>query len=144
MVARWIAPLALLVGGCAASFATALTPSGEPCSDMPILSSEQKVDREYHRIGPVKSDLQCGTEAERLESLRRAACKKGADAIIEASNEEARLPDNSHVIRSSGTAVTWRHAPPKPTPLGTSSTTTPPPPAPATGSAPSAPPATAH
>jgi hypothetical protein len=142
MIARWMAPLALLVSGCAASFATALTPSGEPCSDMPILSSEQKVDREYHRIGPVKSDRHASTEAERLESLRRDACRKGADAIIEASNEDARLPDNSHILLSSGTAVTWRRAPAKPTPLGATSPSTTP--APATASAPAAPPATAH
>src|SRR5262245_30180115 len=118
MTGRSLLSLALLVGGCGPSFTKALTPSGEPCTDMPIIPAGQAVDREYHRVGPVASSLKSMTEAERLESLRRAACKKGADAIIEASNEDARLPDNSHTTRASGTAVTWRRAPVAPTPLG--------------------------
>src|SRR5262245_30745317 len=118
MNGRSLVSLALLVAGCAPSFEKALTPSGDPCTDMPILSNGQTVEREYHRMGPVKSALKCTTDAERVESLRREACKRGADAVIEATVEEERQSDNSRVQRASGTAVTWRRAPAPSTPLG--------------------------
>ena len=51
------------------------------------------------------------TEAERLESLRKAACNVGADAVIEAVNEEVRGDSSAYTMVSSGTAVIWlRHA----------------------------------
>ncbi len=132
---RGIAIAALLVGGCAPTFQKALTPSGEPCPDMPIIAAGQTVERPYHRLGPVSSAVDSATEAERLESLRRAACKMGGDAVIEAQNEEMRKPDNSYTTRASGTAVVWRRPPAKPTPLAT------PAPAPSPTPAPAQPPA---
>jgi hypothetical protein len=111
--------VSLALGGCGPSFATALTPSGDPCADMPIFPAGQAVDRPYHRLRPVASSPKCGTEAERLESLRMAACKAGADAIIEATNEEARASDGAgYVTRASGTAVIWRRGPSVPRPIG--------------------------
>lgn len=114
-------PLALpLLGGCKTviPFEKAVTPSGEPCSDMPVIPAGQTVDRPYHRLRPVASALTATTEAERLESLRRAACGIQADGVIEAANEEARLPDNTgYVTRASGTAIVWRRGPSKATPL---------------------------
>jgi hypothetical protein len=100
----------LLLGGCGPAFHKALTPSGEPCADMPVMVPGDTVDKPYHRIGPVKSAMECTTEAERLESLRRVACKEGADAIIEARNEESRLPDNRFVTLASGTAIVFTRA----------------------------------
>jgi hypothetical protein len=83
------------------------TPSGDFCSDMPVLPAGQVPDKEYHRLQPVQSDPECRTEAERLESLRKAACKAGADAVIEAANEEVRQSNAGYALISSGTAVTW-------------------------------------
>jgi hypothetical protein len=89
------------------SFQDKRTPSGEFCSDMSVLPAGQVPDREYHRLQPVQSDPDCRTEAERLESLRKAACKAGADAVIEAANEEVRQSNAGYALISSGTAVTW-------------------------------------
>lgn len=92
------------------SFQDKRTPSGDFCSDMPVLPAGQVPDREYHRLQPVQSDPECRTEAERLESLRKAACKAGADGVIEAANEEVRQSNAGYALISSGTAVTWvRH-----------------------------------
>ncbi len=94
------------------------TPSGDFCSDMPVIPAGTTPDREYHRLEPVSSDPKARTEAERLESLRKAACKVGADAVIEAVNEEVRLDNAAYSTVSSGTAVTWvRRVGPDPTPI---------------------------
>src|SRR5579871_5567877 len=97
--------IAVAFAGCGPAFEKALTPSGGPCSDMPILPAGQSPDRPYHRIGTVKSRFDCTTDPERLESLRRAACKIGADAVIEASNAEVRQPNNDYVTQASGYAI---------------------------------------
>lgn len=97
---------ASLFTGCS-TFQDKRTPSGDFCSDMPVLPAGQVPDREYHRLQPVASDPECRTEAERLESLRKSACKVGADAVIEAANEEVRQTNASFALVSSGTAVTW-------------------------------------
>jgi hypothetical protein len=111
---------AALIAACAASFEHRRTPSGEFCSDMKVLPAGHAPEVEYHRLQPVASDPECRTEAERLESLRKAACKIGADAVIEAANEEIRLPNASYSIVSSGTAVIWvRHSNAEPKPLTT-------------------------
>lgn len=109
----------LLVAGCAVAFKDRRTPSGDFCSDMPVVPAGQDVDREYHRLQPISSDQKARTEAERLESLRKAACIVGADAVIEAVNEEVRADNATYITVSSGTAIIWlrRTAESVPTPL---------------------------
>ena len=102
--------VALLPFACV-SFKDKRTPSGEFCSDMSVVPAGTEVDREYHRLQPIQSDPKARTEAERLESLRKAACKVEADAVIEAVNEEVRGDSSAYTMVSSGTAVIWlRHA----------------------------------
>jgi hypothetical protein len=95
------------LAGCGPSFKEKRTPSGDFCSDMPIIPAGQEADREYHRLQPIQSDTKARTEAERLESLRKAACNVGADAVIEAVNEEVRGDNAQYGTVSSGTAVIW-------------------------------------
>jgi hypothetical protein len=121
---------ALIPIGCGPDFKDRRTPSGEFCSDMPIIPAGQEPDREYHRLQPIQSDPKTRTEAERLESLRKVACKVGADAVIEAVNEEVRGDNAQYQMVSSGTAVIWLRrsgpseaklqtlTPKKPTPVG--------------------------
>lgn len=90
-----------------AAFKDKRTPSGEFCSDMAIIPAGQEPDREYHRLQPIASDPKMRTEAERLESLRKVACGVGADAVIEAVNEEVRGDNAQYQMVSSGTAVIW-------------------------------------
>lgn len=100
---------ALCCASCSPAFKDKRTPSGDYCSDMPIIPAGQDTDREYHRLQPITSDPSARTEAERLESLRKVACKVGADAVIEAVNEEVRGDNASYSTVSSGTAVLWIH-----------------------------------
>lgn len=121
---------ALLPLGCGPDFKDRRTPSGDFCSDMPIIPAGQEPDREFHRLQPIQSDGKARTEAERLESLRKVACKVGADAVIEAVNEEVRGDNAQYQMVSSGTAVIWLRrsgvsetklqtlTPKKPTPIG--------------------------
>lgn len=88
-------------------FEKAITPSGVPCSDMPIVPAGTAVDKPLHRLRPVRSAYACVTDAERLESLRREACRAGGDAVIEASNEEIHGENGAVLIVASGTAVLW-------------------------------------
>jgi hypothetical protein len=74
---------------------------------MPVFPAGTEPDREYHRLQPITSDPESRTEAERLESLRKAACNVGGDAVIEAVNEEVRTEDARYSLVSSGTAVVW-------------------------------------
>jgi hypothetical protein len=74
---------------------------------MAVVPAGQAPDREYHRLQPVASDPEARTEAERLESLRKVACASGADAVIEAVNEEIRQENGNWATVASGTAVTW-------------------------------------
>lgn len=83
------------------------TPSGDFCSDMPIFAGRDQPDKEFHRLGPVKSGANFKTVAERLESLRKAACDAEADAVIEASEDEVRQADGTYGKVASGTAVIW-------------------------------------
>lgn len=78
---------------------------------MQVLPAGTVPDREYHRLQPITSDPESRTEAERLESLRRAACEVGADAVIEAVNEEIRTSEAVYATVSSGTAVVWVRRP---------------------------------
>lgn len=87
------------------------TPSGDFCSDMPIYAGRDNPEKEFHRLGPVKSGATFKTTAERLESLRKAACAAEADAIIEASEDETRLPDGAYGKVASGTGVIWTRRP---------------------------------
>src|SRR5262245_43022376 len=98
---------ALLSVSCSGAFKDRRTPSGDFCSDMAIIPAGQEPDREYHRLQPIQSDGKARTEAERLESLRKVACKVGADAVIEAVNEEVRGDNAQYQMVSSGTAVIW-------------------------------------
>ena len=98
---------ALSPAGCGPSFKEKRTPSGDFCSDMPIIPAGQEPDREFHRLQPIQSETKARTEAERLESLRKAACNVGADAVIEAVNEEVRGDNAQYGTVSSGTAVIW-------------------------------------
>jgi hypothetical protein len=102
-----LALAALLSAGCGPAFKDRRTPSGDFCSDMAIIPAGQDVDREYHRLQPIQSDPKAKTEAERLESLRKVACGVGADAVIEAVNEEVRGDNAQYGMVSSGTAVIW-------------------------------------
>jgi uncharacterized protein YbjQ (UPF0145 family) len=79
---------------------------------MPIVPAGQLTDRDYHRVGAVRSAAKA-TEAARLESLRQAACAAGADAVLEAANEEVRDESGATVHIASGTAVVWvaKHEP---------------------------------
>src|SRR6185503_1851250 len=95
------------VAGCSTSFKDRRTPSGDFCSDMPVFPAGQEPVREYHRLQPITSDTKARTEAERLESLRKAACIVGGDAVIEAVNEEVRGENAAYLTVSSGTAVLW-------------------------------------
>jgi hypothetical protein len=104
-VAAAAAPL--IAAGCSPSFKDKRTPSGEFCSDMVVYPAGHEVEREYHRLQPITSDPKARTEAERLESLRKAACLVGGDAVIEAVNEEARGENAAYITVSSGTAVIW-------------------------------------
>ena len=102
---RWL----LLVAACQTfDFAKAVTHSGVPCADMPILPAGTAVDKPPHRLRPVRSADACRTEAERLESLRREACRAGGDAVIEAANEEIRDRKGILITVASGTAVVWK------------------------------------
>jgi hypothetical protein len=108
---------------CGPSFKDRRTPSGDFCSDMAVIPAGQEPDREYHRLQPIQSDPKAKTEAERLESLRKAACNVSADAVIEAVNEEVRGDNAQYGMVSSGTAVIWLHRadparPSAPTPVG--------------------------
>ncbi len=94
---------------CSPAFKDKRTPSGDFCSDMPIVPAGQEPDREYHRLQPIQSDPKARTEAERLESLRKAACNIDADGVIEAVNEEVRGDNAQYAMVSSGTAVIWLH-----------------------------------
>jgi hypothetical protein len=98
---------AALIAGCSTQFRDKRTPSGEFCSDMHVIPAGQLPDREYHRLQPIASDPTARTEAERLESLRKAACGVGGDAVIEAVNEEIRTEDGRYASVASGTAVIW-------------------------------------
>ncbi|WP_437650547.1 hypothetical protein [Sorangium sp. So ce362] len=98
---------AALIAGCSTPFRDKRTPSGEFCSDMHVVPAGQLPDREYHRLQPIASDPEARTEAERLESLRKAACGVGGDAVIEAVNEEIRTEDGRYASVASGTAVIW-------------------------------------
>lgn len=108
-----IRPLALSVSAlvlftsCAPDFRNKRTPSGEFCTDMAVIPAGEEPDLEYHRLQPVQSSIMARTEAERLESLRKAACNVGGDAVIEAVNEEVRNEQAQFVLVSSGTAVIW-------------------------------------
>jgi hypothetical protein len=101
----------LVVGVACASFKDKRTPSGEFCSDMQVVPAGQDPDSEYHRLQPISSDPKARTEAERLESLRKAACAVGGDAVIEAVNEEVRAENATYATVSSGTAIIWLRRP---------------------------------
>lgn len=98
---------AALTSACSTPFRDRRTPSGEFCSDMQVVPAGQMPDREFHRLQPIASDPEARTEAERLESLRKAACAVGGDAVIEAVNEEIRTEDGRYATVASGTAVMW-------------------------------------
>jgi hypothetical protein len=112
------AVVVLFGAACGPAFKERRTPSGEYCSDMPILPAGTDPDHEYHRLEPIQSEAKARTEAERLESLRKAACRVGGDAVIEAVNEEVRADNAQYATVSSGTAVLWmRHTTGTPKPL---------------------------
>jgi hypothetical protein len=104
---------ATLIAACGAPprFQDMRTPSGEFCSDMPVFPAGQMPDHEHHRLQPIQSEPKARTEAERLESLRKAACFAGGDAVIEATQEEIRLPDATYGMVASGTAIIWTRRP---------------------------------
>jgi hypothetical protein len=98
---------ATLIASCGVSFRERRTPSGEFCSDMAVIPAGHVPDREYHRLQPITSNPEARTEAQRLESLRMAACEAGGDGVIEAVNEEIRQENGNYATVASGTAVTW-------------------------------------
>lgn len=109
LLAALVAPI--LAGAACASFKDKRTPSGEFCSDMQVVPAGQEAESEYHRLQPISSDPKARTEAERLESLRKAACAVGGDAVIEAVNEEVRAENATYATVSSGTAIIWLRRP---------------------------------
>lgn len=108
-VVLFSAATAAIFVACAAPprFQDMRTPSGEFCTDMPIFAGKTQPDREFHRLEPVQSEPGARTEPERLRSLRKAACMAGGDAVIEAIEEEIRLPDASYGKVATGTAIVW-------------------------------------
>ena len=78
---------------------------------MQVVPAGVDPDSEYHRLQPISSDPKARTEAERLESLRKAACAVGGDAVIEAVNEEVRAENATYATVSSGTAIIWLRRP---------------------------------
>lgn len=120
------AAAAAIIAACSTPFRAKRTPSGEFCSDMQVVPAGQAPDREYHRLQPIASDPEARTEAERLESLRKAACDVGGDAVIEAVNEELRTEDGRYASVASGTAILWvRRTEGEATPLSVHPTTSP-------------------
>jgi hypothetical protein len=109
LLAALLAPI--VAGAACASFKDKRTPSGEFCSDMQVVPAGADPDSEYHRLQPISSDPKARTEAERLESLRKAACAVGGDAVIEAVNEEVRAENATYATVSSGTAIIWLRRP---------------------------------
>lgn len=96
------------LGACAPSFENARTPSGQYCSDMPIyLNNQPDPDKPFHRIKPIATPLIQLTAPERLEALRKEACKLGGDAVINAGDEDAQTTDHIVIVRASGYAVRW-------------------------------------
>jgi len=108
-VVLFSAATAAIFVACAAPprFQDMRTPSGEFCTDMPIFAGKTQPDKEFHRLEPVQSEPGARTEPERLRSLRKAACMAGGDAVIEAIEEEIRLPDASYGKVATGTAIVW-------------------------------------
>ncbi|MDI1432540.1 hypothetical protein [Polyangium sorediatum] len=108
-VVLFSAATAAIFVACAAPprFQDMRTPSGEFCTDMPIFAGKTQPDREFHRLEPVQSEPGARTEPERLRSLRKSACMAGGDAVIEAIEEEIRLPDASYGKVATGTAIVW-------------------------------------
>jgi len=105
-LSRLALSLSLALIACASGFYTRHTPSGVACVDMPVIPAGTRIERAYHRLHPVRSEPREETEAQRLESLRKAACEAGADAVIEAVNEDS-MTDGGAIVISSGTAVIW-------------------------------------
>ncbi len=145
--------LAMLAVSCRTPFRDKRTPSGGFCTDMPVYPAGQEPQQEYHRLGPIASSPEARTEAERLESLRKAACDAGGDGVMEAVNEEIRTEQATYVIVASGTAIMWVRregvdqrpitvlTQPKPVPTHVASAEpAPPPPATTTAAAPPPPP----
>jgi hypothetical protein len=98
----------IALAGCAANFQEARTPSGDFCAEMPILVAGQDPGRPYQRVGLVTSGEGIPDDAHRLEALRRAACKLGADAVIEAASQQRGVgPDGKARLVSEGFAVVW-------------------------------------
>ena len=112
----WACALAAFVAGAACSPALVVnrTPSGVLCDDLPVISAGQDPARAFHRLGPIRTEVKPHTEAERLAALRKAACALGADAVVEAVNEEIAGEKGAspagYVLVSSGTAVVWTAA----------------------------------
>jgi len=59
---------------------------------VPFGHDEMLHGRAISRLGAVASSLSADTPAEREESIRRAACDMGADAVVEALQQEVILP----------------------------------------------------
>ncbi len=111
---RLLILLSVSLVGCVKPWTELKTSAGIRCADMPIYPADKMVDRPHLRIKPVRSRAynvinggkECTTEAERLESLREAACRESADAVIEAVNEEVSI-GTRYCPLASGTAVRW-------------------------------------
>ena len=97
----------LFMTSCTAAFRDRRTPSGGFCTDMAVIPSNEEPDLEYHRLQPVQSELKQFTSAERFESLRKAACAVGADAVIEAEEDNKQNEVGQFVKIFTGTAVVW-------------------------------------
>ncbi|MCE9577948.1 MAG: hypothetical protein K8W52_32755 [Deltaproteobacteria bacterium] len=102
---RVIAVAVFTLAACGAPH-RATTPSGTPCSDLPVYPAGADPGLAFRRLGPVHSHLLDSTEAERLASLRDAACAAGADAVVEVANEDQPQGDSTATV-ASGTAVVW-------------------------------------
>ena len=102
---RVIAVAVVTLAACGAP-RRATTPSGTPCSDLPVYPAGADPGQPFRRLGPVHSHLLDSTEAERFASLRAAACATGADAVVEVVNEDQRQGDSTATV-ASGTAVVW-------------------------------------
>ena len=103
--------LALSLTGCALfepNFYKARSPAGVFCSDMAVIPNAQRLDRPFHRLAAVASAPTAQGELERLESIRRAACRVKADAIVEVTvSDDAKTSDGRYYTRIQGFSAVW-------------------------------------
>ena len=110
---RYLLIVLVAVPGCA-GWMGKLTPAGIPCTDMQVIPYGQTIDRPFQRFAVVKSTPADESDMERIVSLRRDACNKGGDAVVDAATEQKRTPTGDMPV-ATGMAVRFLRAVSKPT-----------------------------